>query len=226
MSPRRINHFDPGIFGKYRGHSIIHEEGDSLIHDPGEIEHFVNDGSIIPGERYVGHSVIAEGGEVRHFKNDGDIFPGERYVGRSVIENPRGGGGGGSFPDLSGAWVIVLPLLIVIGILALATCPALWLLWRLFRKERKNEHQAQPRFKGIGWMILASFMAQFGLGLSLAVIFVVLTGSAGLLSGAPSSPSPSVGDVLSLIMFASWAISLLLGAFNIFRENFGSRRGW
>jgi len=52
MAPRLIDHFAPGLFGRYRGHSVVH--------DNGEVDHYESDGSLIPLERYVGSSVIKE----------------------------------------------------------------------------------------------------------------------------------------------------------------------
>ena len=68
MSTKRINHFIGGILGKYIGHSEVHDDG--------EIYHFEDDGSIMPGEKYVGYS---KGEKATH-----------------------GGGGGGGGVDIPG----------------------------------------------------------------------------------------------------------------------------
>jgi hypothetical protein len=52
MAPRLIDHFAPGLFGRYRGHSVVH--------DNGKVDHYESDGSLVPFERYVGSSVIKE----------------------------------------------------------------------------------------------------------------------------------------------------------------------
>ena len=103
MSSRRIDHFLGGFLGKYVGHSVEHDDGVT--------DHYVNTGSIIPGEK---------------------------YVGSSKAEKPSGGGGGGGgFGGLEGMGIFLLIPLLCLGILlfllSFVIGPAVWLVVRLVK---------------------------------------------------------------------------------------------
>jgi len=89
MPGKRVDHYDPGVLGKYRGHSIIHDDG--------TVEHFTNNGSLADGVtdgRYVGRSVIRKG--------------------ESRVQRTRQGGGssgGGGLGEALGGGLLLLLLL-------------------------------------------------------------------------------------------------------------------
>jgi hypothetical protein len=107
---RRINHFAPGVLGKYTGHSIVDEDG--------TVRHYANDGSLIDGVlggRYVGKSVI-----------QADTTESQNYGDRS------GGTGGGSGVGglglvLMGMVILAIPML-VLGALGYGDSAALLVL--------------------------------------------------------------------------------------------------
>jgi len=90
MPGKRVDHYDPGVLGKYRGHSIIHDDG--------TVEHFTNNGSLADGVtdgRYVGRSVIRKG--------------------ESRVQRTRQGGGSSGGGGLGEALGGGLLLLLVLG---------------------------------------------------------------------------------------------------------------
>jgi hypothetical protein len=187
MSSKRIYHFLGGILGKYVGHSVEHDDGTT--------DHYVNTGSIIPGEEYVGSS------------------KGERASGGS------GGGGGGDIPGGGFLLIILSPFLLLLGLIALSVVvyvgPFYWLFRKYFGKKTATaDANERPRFVGVGWVILAFFIILIGL---LYAIFLI-----GAFISAPTLIFPPGEKPAELILFwlqISWGVCLLLFALDIVRKN-------
>jgi hypothetical protein len=188
MSTKRINHFIGGILGKYIGHSEVHDDG--------EIYHFEDDGSIMPGEKYVGYS-----------------------KGEKATHGGGGGGGGGDIPGLGFILIILSPLLLLIGLIALSAVvyvgPFYWLFSKYFKKRgAAGDSNKRPRFVGVWWVILAFFIILIGL---LYTIFLI-----GAFITAPHlifSPGEKPGELILFWLQIFWGICLLLFARDIIRNN-------
>ncbi|MGO8756860.1 MAG: hypothetical protein ACLQG3_01930 [Terracidiphilus sp.] len=126
-----------------------------------------------------------------------------------------GGGGAGGGEGFAGILLIILaPLLLVLGMIALSICPAFWLVWRIFRKKPAKDPDAPTKFVGGGWVLLAIFMLIFGLGAAGDAIRAFMVAlSSSYASGFRE------GELIIFGITASWAGSLALGAIDILRKN-------
>jgi hypothetical protein len=182
MPSKRVDHYGPGFFGRYKGYSIHHESG-----------------------------------RIDHYRADGGIIPVVKYAGYSQVESSQSGEGGGEFPLGATGFVLLIlsPILLVLGAAALCICPGLWLVRRsLRRKPAEADPNERTKFVGFWWVVLASFMLVLGL--------TALGDTLVLISAALNSATPTgirYGGLIVLVITASWAGSLGLGAIDILRKN-------
>jgi hypothetical protein len=185
MGSKRIDHFLGGILGKYVGHSEVHDDG-----------------------------------EIEHFEYDGSIIPGEKYVGRSKAEKASGGGGGGGGDNPGSGFLLIIlsPLLLVIAMVALSAVvfigPFYWVFREYFGKKTAVDANERPRFVGAGWVILAFFIIL--IGIPYAIILIRGFIYAHTLIFRPGQKPP---ELIVFWLPIIWLICLLLFAVNIVRKN-------
>jgi hypothetical protein len=123
MADKRIEHFDPGALGAYRGHSTVHDDG--------TIDHYENDGSLTAmitddGPR-TGRSIIGKDGVVTHYGPG--LLDGPRGYSKIPKKEQRvtntGAGGGGGGGDGFGGLIFSLILCVIFLILGVMSLPFL-----------------------------------------------------------------------------------------------------
>ena len=177
MAKTEIEHSDPGLFGKYRGKTIISEDGSYVSYGPGLLAGPTGQGKISPPE---------------------------------ALRSNTAGGSGAAIPDGLGAalWLLLVPIGMIVLVICIVICPALWLAWRFLRKKRQKIESGESSFRGVGWIILALFMLVMGVCCSVATAFFFYT-----------TLVPPHSGLLAFLMVLSWSLSLVIGGIDILRQN-------